>query len=169
MFSAFCLQPSAFCLLFSVLSILTGISLELKRGIVKGKNAESAVKIRARPAASQAIEPSRFRIGRFHGYNGISTPSRQVAARQAATKKAEQEETEKTEGKELCRKCRVFADSTATRPAASKSGIARRRAHPPSPRQRRTGINAVKSSCRSAPRNCGRVEPLQPPEHSSRD
>ena len=38
---------------------------------------------------------------------------RKGAARQAATKESEQEETEKTEGEKLCRKCRVFADSTA--------------------------------------------------------
>ena len=54
------------------------------------------------------------------------TQRREDAARQAATKESEQEETEKTEGKKLCRKCRVFADSTAkrkvaARPAATKA------------------------------------------------
>lgn len=38
---------------------------------------------------------------------------RQGVGRQAATKESEQEQTEKTEWKKLCRKCRVFADSTA--------------------------------------------------------
>jgi hypothetical protein len=41
------------------------------------------------------------------------TQRRKGAARQAATKQHEQEQTEKTERGKLCAKCRVFVNSTA--------------------------------------------------------
>jgi len=83
--------------------------LDLRQATLPQKGAKSA----ARPAATKGLEPLISRMTRIKGLFNAKSPRCKVATRPAASKESEQEQTEETEGKEVCRKLRGFPDSSA--------------------------------------------------------